>query len=1221
MSDYDPSAPPDYNSMQQQMGLIPPIFQPPPIPFPGQVSAAMAQGGVGGAFMTAGSAGTSFGAGAFPAQQLQTFTNQGPMLQGPTGIMMPMAPGAAFNPYAAPNPYANLGARGPYGGAPGMFTPNAPSMPLPYAGQLSHIALAPPPPASQFNTSYMADIERRQLTEDNTYGRAWAGAGIGARIATDFTGGFAGAMLGRKMGVAGGIIGGFAGFLGAEMSGLGQFGQNSFMNSIASPFLQQRATAGGLEEMSRSFVNSGSALNSSGMGFSHHAASQAAGGLRDLASSSQFQRETGDRFNMQDLMKVAQDASRNDMMSGVQNSGQLTNRVRDIAKSLSSFMELAQEPDIQRAIQTMGQLRASGLNLSETNQAVSNGRTFARMAGTSFSEISAQAGAMGSQTAASMGLTQGLGLQTGMANYALARGSQNGGLFGPQMMNLVGGAHGLANMNNMFSNSMLQTPMLAPSVMSSSGGINLQALQGLLSGQTNSFGQTSSATAALQAMTNRQGISGLGTAIAMQPLIQDTIGRALQGQGPFGQRNFDDTQIMNNMRQMGLRGSSGYMTMAQTMGADRTQALARVRELGSEGYMERQRTQIETMRSDERQTELERREESAPGFFGLMATSADFDAGRSYRNLGRSMRAMVGMDTHSHYSATTDEERERDRALLGSTEFAAYGRNIERAARGSGETGTLGGLRDRFQVARGEGYTGWMAAMNMVDYRDPAQLAHQMQNLQEGSRISGLMSATSRGETDSGVAGLNKAFGADRAFALQQGLSSRLVSRLGADNMGMSASQRAAFNAGSGLAVTAAGFIANPLAGVGLMAGEVTGATSGEVTHRQITGEEYRAMYLQSAADAGISNVDADREYQRDPTAAWGAQGRNARLRMNRAEEAALFADAEQSQGLGARGGQTDALHHAADEARTNLFGNTATDFQEQFEGMMGGIRGNEKERSYIGTHAMLSRRLLELPSDSPEKARINLQLDNLQRQARANGVNVNSETIMNQIAGARDRMPTQDMSQAFAEAHPSAIGDLMGGVESGNNAFAMNRAQGRMVSGAQSLSTGDGRLAARLRREAGGGSDTNLNLTRVRDILRNASDEDLQQAHFGQGDIDSLRSGEVNSVLSREADRGELLKRRYKETVNVFERGINAAFGYDEESYVRENRATTTEADAVAERRRAGLSPLDQARRALGIGGSTDPMTEAASELRIAAQALSRVAGNGSLDDMLNPP
>ena len=1244
MPDYDPSAPPAYNSMQQQVGLLPPIFQPPPIPFPGQVSAAMAQNGVAGAamlanspngsFMTTGSVGTGFGAGAFPAQQLQTFTNQSPMLQGPTGIMMPMNPGASFNSYAGANPYAGLAARGPYQGPPGLFTPMAPSAPPVYGGQYAPAPFAPSPSA-QFNTPYMAGLERNQMSADAGYARAWSAGGVGARIATDFTGGMAGAMLGGRMGGGvGAVLGGFAGFLGSEMSGMGQFGQNGFMNQIASPFINQRAMAGGIEEMSRGFVNMGGSMHRSGMGFSHHAAEIAASGIRNMAGSSQFQKETGDRFNAQDLMKIAQESSRNDMMTGVQSPTQMTSRVREIAKSLSSFMELAQEPDIQRAIQTMGQLRSSGLNLAETQNAVSQGRSFARMAGTSFSDIASQAGAFGSQTFQSMGLSQGLGMQTGMMNYAQARAGQNAGMFSPQMMNMVGGAQGLANMNNMFSAGMLQMPMLAPSVMSSAGGINAGALQNLLGGGANAFGQTSNAVGALQGITGRQGVAGLGAAIAMQPLLQDTIGRALQAQGPFAQRNFEDRNIMSTMRSMGMSGSQGFMTMAQTMGMSPTQARARAEEMASPGYFDTQRQQIEITRADERASEIERREAMNPGVMATLGRSVGVDFGHIGRGISRGVSGALGLDRRSHYEPENDRERRRYRRALSDSSFSEFQRSVgdEASTRGPREAGLLEGIRDRYRVSQGEGFGNLAGIVNMgmSSYSD-AELAPIMANQREGGRLAGLMVSSSADERQRGSAAMTSAFGSDAALRIQQGMAADVNSRLSESN-GMGASFRNGANLVAGTAATAFSFV-NPTFGMGAGLSEMAGADGEMFTGRQIGASDYQRIFMRNAARQNVSQDAAAEMWRTNSSAVMQSMTANQRLTASPEEEARLNAMTQSSAGAGqGRGAYGEVLREREDRARISMFGSESAELQDEFKRQMGDVEGlspegseaNTRERRYVMTAAMLSRQArLGTGSERDEAKR---QLNEVQAAFDRSDPG-KRDRLNDRIMGASRRLDSgtgADMAAAFTRAHAGQTGEQITSATGTFEDTTTNARNARRVQeGYAQLATGSGPLAEALKRAGADDSTTNnqaaiarrlgeLSTSEIRDIER--TNPDMARAIRNQRAGRRGAEGELNQAAAGYAARSEQLGEEYR-SQSLGTRFMAALTSGGEEGYIAQNRGRSTEADRIAQERIAQTGSAEADAAAAGIGGAGDPMLQAASELRRAAELLSGAASSGSLD------
>jgi hypothetical protein len=1275
MGDFDPAAQ-NYNTMQQQAGLLPPVFQPPPVPFPGQVSAAMSQGGPAavsflttpssgpgfpgstaaqfspmaaqmatGGFMTQGSAGTSFGAGFFPGQQLQGFTNQSPMFQGPTGVMMPMTAAASFNTYPGVNPYAGLAARGPYQGAPGLFSPYAPAPPPAYAGQMAQVPpLMPPPAAAMFNTSYGAGLERQQVRADTAFAHGLAGGGILSRLGTDFAAGAAGAALGGRFGGGiGAAIGGIGGFLGSEFSGLARGAQNLFMNQIGAPMIQQRAMTAGIEELSRGFISSGPGLHASGAGFSHEAASQVASGLRDMASSQMFQRQTGNRFNQQDLFKITQEAAHNDMFTGVQNPEQMTGRVREVAKSLSAFMQLAQEPDIQRAIQTMGQLRASGLNLAETTQAVSQGRTFARMAGQSFADLAAQGGAMGSQTFQSMGLTQGLGMQTGMMNYALSRGAQTGGTLNPQLMNLVGGASGLANLNNVFSASMLQMPMLAPSVMSSSGGINLDAMQNLLSGNTNAFDQTRAGTSALQSMARLQGPGGLGAAIAMQPMLQDTIGRALQAQGPFAQRSFENQNIMSTMRQMGMSGSTGFLTMAQTMGMDRSQAMARLQELQDPAYFQRQRDQINTRRREARQAEIERNEAEAPGMFDEMTRLDPTGLIRGTRNLGQGIgrfRRHLGhlgaelAGAQERYEPTNREIRRDLERTTGSREMTTALREIEADSRP-----TEGSFGSRFNT----------------DY----DIGRRMGGGVLGAGIAALMPRSAESRTafvndmnrgSSFAAGIMTTTAGDRRTALRQENINRTF------GAGAEGSQRLQnFSAE----------IARTMAGTNMFGSEALGAVAGFITPGAGDGQRAPGMrqmedaYVRTMRGTGRSDAELRQQFQQNAPqiaaqASVFAQGMMTPEERDRARRLAQgrindprdtgFGEAAQrrvnagvSRMFGGQSGESNEVRRAASQ----IFENAAE---------RGGSFGRNpeerrKSREMMGTLSMYQA-VLANPRVSPEdKEKARRQISQLQAHAAQTfgadrAADMVQSSLQNNLAGSINNDPAQrDAALAFVRNNANnSAENIMRGVAQGRTEQEQGEAALRMKDTASVLAARGGELGKLFEGAAG----SQFSMSRVSDRLGGMTDDQLtslaREGASGRKLAQAarmLRSGDpeqaaraqqiLQGALGGDAaggDRARRLRREHQEQfegIGGFFRGAlnraGIAYTQTEDEYVNEGLAAGTEADRVADEQTERVNAEEAAAREAGIGGDRDPMVQAAAELREAAQALNRVVQGGALD------
>jgi hypothetical protein len=1281
MVDYDPSAQPGYNSMQQQVGLIPPIFQPPPVPFPGQVSAAMAQGGPGAAFMTMGSAGTSFGAGMFPGQQLQGFTNQSPMFQGPTGIMMPLNPAASFGAYPGMNPYAGLAAGGPYRGAPGLFSPMAPMAPPTYSGQMAAPAFMPSVAPAQFNMAYAADLHRNQLLSDSRYASGLAVGGVGARLATDFTGGLAGAALGARFGGGfGAIAGGLAGLAGMEFSGGGQLGQNAFMNMIASPSLQQRAMTGGIEEMSRGFVNMGSSLHASGAGFSHHAAAQAAASLRRMAESSGFQMETGSRFNQQDVFRIVQEAGQNDMMSGVQSPTQMTSRVRDIAKSLSAFMSLAQEPDIQRAIQTMGQLRAAGLNLAETNHAVAQGRAFARMAGQSFSDIMTQAGGIGSQTFQAMGLTQGLGTQVGMMNYALARGSQNAGTLNPQLMNLLGGAAGYANLNNVFSASTLQMPMLAPSVMSSAGGINAGALRNLLGGNVGVFDQTSNAAAALQSMTNRQGVGGLGMAIAMQPMLQSTIGQALQNQGPFAQRNFDDRNILNLMRQMNLSGSSGYMTAAQTMGMGANQAAARAQEMASPGYFERQTQAIETTRRENRQAELDRADAEAPGALGvIMGETEGLGLRAPTHRLGRFLDHLTANPDHIMSAEPfNDAERRARNRLRRSSRFGDY---LSEVSREAGEMApNARGRRDAFRenydiyTHRGLGVipaalAAGLAPDTLFDNPEAARLRRgTLLDADTGSRQFGVVLGATAGDRERNRGAATTVFGSGgQGLAAQERFGQILASRTQAGSSFREA----------GTATMALN------AGIRAGAQFVTGGNfdpGDTLNPGGMSARANRQAYIQAMRETGsqLSDAELGRIFDRDPNAALTGASGSAQINMTPLQRtlARFGVNAGQS-----RAGNTGNFQRVIGEqqhaAATQLFGRNAVSgeaeaFYRSYQGMSGlGAEGTSRfqnTRNYLMVRSQLVGSLQDARGQDREV--IQRRITELTRNSGLNDSDIQQLNEQANQVGLRMTTAERRRARDFLNVNSRKTGqELMGTVggalgESG--AMAMGDEARRFGYGVQDLAAGRGPLSSALEGMNATNADPNEIVSRFRQLSPERIEELRRSGQGGVADaIQALKRDPQNSnarsrvlgYITERGERGVAAGRRFDEEhhgtlsrVRDFlgenkiiggaiggaiggltnplgallgsAAGIGLSSSREERrnAYISGELANTTAADSAAEAAQTGVSALSAAAQRAGIGGQGDPMLQAAQELRIAAQALSGVAQGDNINALLNP-
>ncbi len=583
----------------------------------------------------------------------------------PSNMYPPIGPAPGFSPTgAAMSPYASPAAMA----APRYSAQATPFLPFPLSPQL---------PGPQFNTPYSANYAREEQFNERAAALAVTGGGVAARIGTDLLGGAIGARYGGRWG-------GALGFAAAEFSGGGQFGQDMWMNTFGASGAASVARTASMMNYSQGFVNSGQYMAASGAGFSHHAAQDAVQQMTQLASSSNFRGDTGNRFNTNDVFRIAQNAGENGLLAGTSNPEEMTARVRDVAKSLRLVMDLANEPDVRQAIQSMGSLRGMGLNLAQTTDAVAQGRSFARMAGTTFQSLAASGGAMGAQTYQSMGLTQGQGFISGMANVGSAMASVNQGVLNPQIAALVGGAQGYGAMNTAFSGQFLQLPMVAAAMLNGRGGMNAGSIQDLMSGRSNMFSMAGSAANNLGGMTSRYGVAGLGMALGMQGLAQDTLSAAMT---PEQQRIMQDRQLFGLAHSMGMRGSQGYMTAAQIAGMDGRQAMARLQELSDPRYHSRVRGQIETDRRNEGSYEAQQRQNSMPGFLDNLRNDYGFvgSMGRGWDNAMRSISGFFGSISGSdHLESIGPRSREEAmsyRRFMRSRDFGSmmsrYGRSDE----------------------------------------------------------------------------------------------------------------------------------------------------------------------------------------------------------------------------------------------------------------------------------------------------------------------------------------------------------------------------------------------------------------------------------------------------------------------------------------------------------------------------------------------------------------
>jgi hypothetical protein len=761
-----------------------------------------------------------------------------------------------------------------------------------------------------FNTPYMGNYNRQQLYSENMQAGGIASGGMVGRFGAN--------MLGAGIGAAvGGVGGAIAGFGLSEMSGFGQFGQNMWNNTIGASQAAFAGRTSGMMNMSSAFVNGGGFMADSGMGFSRTAAMDATRQLTNLGGSSQFQRETGGRFNTNDVFRIAQTGSEAGLMSGVSSPTEMTQRVRETAKSLKLVMEMANEPDVRDAIKMMGSLRSMGLNSTQTLDAVTQGRSFARNAGMTFSQLAATGGAMGAQTFSSMGLSQGQGWLSGMHAVGSAQASINNGVLSPQMQALVGGAQGYGGMNSAFSGSMLQTPMWA-AMLNGRGGLSADNMRSALSGRSSMFDMAGMASNNFGNMAGRMGVEGIGMALGMQHLAQDSISAAMS---PEQQRQMQDRQIMSLSRRMGFHGGAGFMTAAQIMGITGDQATARLTEISDPRYFSQQRDQIEIDRREHSSMIRQAQAANRPGFLGNLNHEFERETGISVsqnwdRGMQRFNQFMSADESTIGGPRTADEARQREATLHSRSFLDTLGQYRPQQQRVT--------LEDQALLGRAEGGGLLGQIGEILDPRSDADNRMRLRGLREGGNMaSTLLTTNASSRTTTSQGDLAKRF---MGTAGMSRLASRISSYVSNPNTMGGAGNMTGGSMLNGAISGAISFATDGLMSGGSMAGTHTSSFNTDVRDMVIdeimrgapgrTREQAVDIYEQHSTEllGGISQ---------DVMARTGGQGRDI---------------LSQVAGIGAEAGV--GAHQGIDALAANVEGGAISGSRTQKGGLFGGGSG-----------------------------------------------------------------------------------------------------------------------------------------------------------------------------------------------------------------------------------------------------------------------------------------
>ncbi len=308
--------------------------------------------------------------------------------------------------------------------------------------------------------------------------------GLGARGGMGLGMSAMGGVLGTMFG---GPLGGLAGSVALPWLADSFVGQG-VENLATLPFrglVNQRARGMELQAATTAFVRSGPELSASGTGLTMNASMDLERNLARMAENRSFKRDTRGTFNRQDMVKITQLSSQLGLLDEAQNVDQITREVGKIGRALSTFMKIAEEPDVQNALQMMGRMRNMGMTLPEVSSATANARTFARMAGTTVQGM-LSAGMQGAGMYQQMGMTGGVGMQVGMAATGMA--SMMAGQLSPRHLAMLGGREGIANNLSAAAANITNLDVLLPGLLRQGKEgleIDQNALMAMASGKQN----------------------------------------------------------------------------------------------------------------------------------------------------------------------------------------------------------------------------------------------------------------------------------------------------------------------------------------------------------------------------------------------------------------------------------------------------------------------------------------------------------------------------------------------------------------------------------------------------------------------------------------------------------------------------------------------------------------------------------------------------------------
>ncbi len=446
----------------------------------------------------------------------------------------------------------------------GVFRPHAPPPMMPIhptkPPPVGMPPFAPQLPAPMFQSVHEQQARLSDARATERYAYASQAPNVGAQALGYMGGAYAGAKMGSRFGAGGALVGAIGGATLAGVSGLSA-GLGNMADVAMRPSRQRHQMGGAIQRYSRDWVVGGDDVHALGRGLSRDASIELAGGVQKMSASKDFQGQTGEMFNQGDLMKIMKGAGQTGLMDMQQSVPQIEQQLKQVATTVSKFMQLTNDPDITNVIRKMGQLNQFGMNPQEMEQAAYNMKRFSRAAGTSIEGIQQMGGLPGAQTFQQAGMTAGAGFRYGNYAAAASRQAVASGDMSPRQLSLLGGVQGMTQRNIQAQAAFSSMPLFtAASAQYGPKGWDVDGDKARSIGEGGALGMVRGAVANMNQAVQKGGIGALVTYGTQQRELRE---KAMAEMTPAEMMAQRFTMAMQTGKQLGLKGEAAFSGGAQ----------------------------------------------------------------------------------------------------------------------------------------------------------------------------------------------------------------------------------------------------------------------------------------------------------------------------------------------------------------------------------------------------------------------------------------------------------------------------------------------------------------------------------------------------------------------------------------------------------------------------------------------------------------------------------